>query len=253
MWYYLAMSMQKFLNSIGLNEKDQKVYLALLELADAPVSSIARKTGLERTTAYHHLEKLLKLGLVSTYKSKNTKRFSAENPSKIRGIFEENLLTLEKYLPELQNIPVARKSVSLKLFEGEDGKKQLAEEELNTKEKLVRSIGSLKDMRESTTRKRTFTKRRVKNKIFSKWLLSENDEFEKGFLENQEEDMREIRILPKDMSMRGIMFMFDNKISVLTPNEEQSVGFLIESSSLSETLKSMFDALWDISQKTESN
>ena len=55
------------------------------------------------------------------------------------------------------------------------------------------------------------------------------------------------------MSMRGIMFMFDNKISVLTPNEEQSVGFLIESSSLSETLKSMFDALWDISQKTESN
>lgn len=107
-------------------------------------------------------------------------------------------------------------------------------------------------MRESTTRKFTFTKRRVKNKIRSKWLLSESEKLEKDLLENQEKDMREIRILPKDMSMRGIIFIFDNKISVLTPNEEQAVGFLIESDSLSETLKSMFDALWEISQKAKS-
>lgn len=245
------MSIQNFLKSIGLNEKDQKVYLSLLELTDAPVSNIARKTGLERTTTYHHLKKLLKLGLVSTYTSKNTKRFSAENPNKIRGIFEENLLMIEKYLPELQKIPITRNTVSLKLFEGEDGKKQLAEEELVAKEKLVRSIGSLKDMRESTIRRHTFTKRRVKNNIFSKWLLSEDNKFEKGFLENQEKDMREIRTLPKGVSMRGIMFIFDNKISVLTSNEEQAVGFLIESESLSETLKSMFDMLWEIGKKTK--
>ncbi|EKE15889.1 MAG: hypothetical protein ACD_11C00089G0001, partial [uncultured bacterium] len=30
------MSLPKFLNSIGLDDKNQKVYLALLKLADAP-------------------------------------------------------------------------------------------------------------------------------------------------------------------------------------------------------------------------
>ena len=246
------MVLSNFLNSLGIDEKGQKVYLALLALADAPVSNIAKKSGLERTTAYHHLEKLLKLGLVSTYRNKNTKRFVAENPNKIKSIVEEQAILLDKYLPELQKIPLSRKIASLRLFEGVEGRKQLAEEELNCKEKVVRSIGSVKDLRKSIGGKLGFTQKRLNKKVFSKCLRPADDEFEKGWIEDQIKELREVRLLPESVTVTGMMFVFDNKISFIAPYEEEGVGFLIESDGLSKTMKSIFDVLWNISAKAES-
>ena len=42
------MVLSNFLNSLGIDEKGQKVYLALLALADAPVSNIAKKYKSDR-------------------------------------------------------------------------------------------------------------------------------------------------------------------------------------------------------------
>lgn len=246
------MALADFLNPLGIDEKGQKVYLALLALTDAPVSNVAKKAGLERTTTYHHLEKLLKLGLVSTYRSKNTKRFTAENPSKIKGIIEGQMALMDRYLPELQKIPLSKKIASLKLFEGVEGRKQLAEEELNCKEKTVRSIGSWRDLKKVEGGSFQFTEKRLERKVFSKCLRPSDDEFDKNWLETQTEELRVVRLLPENTAMSGMIFIFDNKISVITPDEENGVGFLIESDSLSKTMKSIFDTLWLISKKTKS-
>jgi len=243
--------MQKFLNSIGLDDKDQKVYMALLKLTDATASSVAMSAKMERTSTYHHLEKLLKLGLATSYRHKNTKRFSAENPSKIKGVLEGKLAEFEKYLPDLQKIPYGRQFVNLRLFEWMDeGMKQLIEEELNSKEKLVRSIGSVRDLRKVKGSHSGFTDRRIAKKVFSKCLRPADDDFDDGWIEAQEKELREVRILPKGAEVHGMMFIFDDKVSVITP-EEEGVGFLIESKSYSKTMKAMFETLWVISEKTK--
>ena len=245
------MSMQKFLNSMGLDDKDQKVYMALLKLTDAAASNVAMSAKMERTTTYHHLEKLLKLGLATSYRHKNTKRFSAESPNKIKGILEGKLVEFEKYLPELQKIPYGRQFVNLRLFEWMDeGMKQLIEEELNCKEKLVRSIGSVRDLRKVKGSHSGFTDRRIAKKVFSKCLRPADDDFDDGWIEAQEKELREVRILPKGADMHGMMFIFDDKVSVITP-EEEGVGFLIESKSYSKTMKAMFETLWTISEETK--
>ncbi|MFQ5662198.1 MAG: TrmB family transcriptional regulator [Candidatus Paceibacteria bacterium] len=249
--YNVVMSMQKFLNSMGLDDKDQKVYMALLKLTDATASSIAMSAKMERTSTYHHLEKLLKLGLATSYRHKNTKRFSAENPSKIKGVLEGKLAEFEKYLPELQKIPYGRQFVNLRLFEWMDeGMKQLIEEELNAKEKLVRSIGSVRDLRKVKGSHSGFTDRRIAKKVFSKCLRPVDDDFDDGWIEAQEEELREVRLLPKGAEVHGMIFIFDDKVSVITP-EEEGVGFLIESKSYSKTMKAMFETLWNISNKTK--
>ena len=249
--YNIIMSMQKFLNSMGLDDKDQKVYMALLKLTDATASQIAMASKMERTTTYHHLEKLLKLGLATSYRHKNTKRFSAENPSKIKGILENKLTEFEKYLPELQKIPYGRQFVNLRLFEWMDeGMKHLIEEELNAKEKLVLSIGSVRDLRKVKGGDEGFNERRLAKKVFSKCLRSSDDDFDKGWIEDQDKELREVRFLPKSAEMHGMMFIFDDKVSVITP-EEEGVGFLIESESYSKTMKAMFETLWNISEKTK--
>ena len=243
------MPLSKFLSLMGLDEKSQKVYLALLKLADASASIVAKKTGLERTTTHHHLEHLVKLGLISTYRHKNTKRFVAENPNKIKGIFEGKISLLEKYLPELQKFSFEKEMVGLRLFEGIEGMRQIIEEELNCQEKTVRSIGSLKDLRKVIGGKISFTKRRLKNKVFSKCLRPKDDEFKKGWLESQMKELREVRLLPEGLSVYGMLFIFDDKITVITPNEE-GIGYIITNESLSKTMKSIFDILWETSRKT---
>ena len=245
------MSLPKFLNSIGLDDKNQKVYLALLKLADAPVSAVAKKAGLPRTTAYHQLGKLIRLGLVSTYRHKDTKRFVAENPSKIKGILEGKLSQFEKYLPELQDIPFEKKQkTNLRLFEGIEGRRQMIEEELSCKEKLVYSIGYVRDLRKVQGGSLGFSKRRIAKKVISKCLRPQDDEFDKGWLESQTKELREVRLLPEKMNLSGMIFTYDNKIAVITPEQENGIGFLIESESLSRSIKSMFNALWAISAKT---
>ena len=120
--------------------------------------------------------------------------------------------------------------------------RQIIEEELNCLEKVVRSIGTVRDLRKVEGGHITFTKRRVAKKIFSKCLRPKNDDFDKGWIENQTQELREVRLLPTDCEVRGMIFLFDNKMTVITP-EEEGVGFIIESKSLSKTMKTIFDAL----------
>jgi len=47
----------------------------------------------------------------------------------------------------LKKIPFNKAVINLRLFEGIEGREQIIEEELNCKEKLVRSIGSVRDLR----------------------------------------------------------------------------------------------------------
>lgn len=240
------MTIPIFLSSIGLDAKTQKVYLAILRLQDAPAAAISRKAGLERTTTYHQLDKLTKMGLVSIYRSGGVKRFSAESVQKIKGILENKISLFDKYMPELKNISAGERVVNLRLFEGKEGAMQISEEELDCKEKLVRSIGSMRDLRKAGNGRITFTQRRVERKIFAKCLRPRDDEFIPGWIENQEKELRKVKLLPENILARGMTFIYDEKVAVITP-EEEGLGFIITSKTFSDTMKNMFDALWETS------
>lgn len=220
--------------------------MAILELKDAPAAMIAKKAGLERTTTYHQLENLIKLGLISSYRSNNVKRFAAESTQKIKGMLENKISLFDKYLPELKKISTGERLINLRLFEGSEGVLQIAEEELACKEKMVRSIGSMKDLRKAGKGKITFTQRRVEKKIFSRCLRPKNDEFVPHWLEDQQKELRGVRLLPENVSVPGMTFIYDDKVAVITP-EEEGLGFIITSKTHSAAMKNIFDALWEIS------
>lgn len=53
------------LESLGLNEKEAKVYTALLQLGRVSAYSVSEKSGLKKPTTYVVLGELVKKGLVS--------------------------------------------------------------------------------------------------------------------------------------------------------------------------------------------
>ena len=244
------MPLSKFLNSIGLEQNAQKVYLALLGFGDAPCSRIAKKAEIKRTTAYNVLENLIKQGLVSSYKERGVRRFVAESPSKIRNTLEAKIFTLEKYLPKLQSFyNIARTPMPIRFFEGEEGIKQISEEVLNNKEKIIYSFGSIKDVKQAIGSSISFSKRRQAKKIFHKSLRTRDDKFRPGYLENQEKQLKEVRFLPDDVKIPEMVYLFDNKVGVISPKKE-GTGFIIESDGFFQAVKALFDIAWSISQST---
>lgn len=242
------MALEKFLQSLGLNDKEQKVYVSLLKMGDALVSGIAKRAGTKRTTTYHILENLIERGLVSSYQERGTRRFVAETPSRMKGILEGQISALEKYLPQLQSFyNLAKPELKIKLFEGQEGVRQVSEDILNCKKKIVCSLGSIEDVKGSLGRSIRFARRRAAGKIFSKNLRMKS-EISLDYIKKQTEELREVRFLPSEIEFPGMIFIYDNKISFIS-SEEEGGGFIIESEDFSRAIKSMFEFLWQASEK----
>lgn len=102
---------EKYLEDIGLSEKEASVYLALLSFEKALVSDIAEKAKIKRPTTYVVLETLEKKGLVSESSIDKKTYYIAEPPEKL-GMFvdrqiyllEENKKSLEIVVPKLKSI-----------------------------------------------------------------------------------------------------------------------------------------------------
>ncbi len=118
---------------LGLSEKEAQVYLAALELGQDTVQNIAKKAKVNRATTYVILDKLHKLGLVSTQNTEKKHLFIAENPEELNNLLdlqqrqiEDRKKELTTVTPELMAIYNANKTKpSVRYFEGGDGLESL--------------------------------------------------------------------------------------------------------------------------------
>lgn len=237
--------MKKLLENLGIEEKTEHVYRALLSLGDATVFRIAKKTGIKRTSIYHTLEKLTSMGIVSTYTHRGAKRFVAESPNKLKAFFEEKMILAERAIPML--LEETRKgsgTINIRMFEGKEGIKSISEEILEVKEKRVLSLGSVTRLLESTGGKFGYGERRRKKGIFSQSLRYKYDP--QSIHPNR---LHEIRILPDDFEFPGYILIFDNKTAIIF-FEENNTNVIITSDSFSRMMKSIFSFLWEQSESS---
>jgi len=121
--------LEKYLQEIGLNEKEASVYVALLQSGDASVIDLASKTKINRSTTYTVLESLAKKGLVSEVVAGKKTRYQAESPEKLgnfvegqKAILEERSKRLKDIIPEIKNAQrSAGEKPMIQYFEGKDG------------------------------------------------------------------------------------------------------------------------------------
>ncbi len=120
---------EKFLQELGLSDKEASLYLALLAVDYASVSDLSHKTKIKRPTVYVVLQTLEKKGLVSETKSGRDVRYNAEPPERLETFIEQQKASLEDkkrvlkdYIPQIKSLqresgerPVVR------FFEGRDG------------------------------------------------------------------------------------------------------------------------------------
>jgi len=128
------------LENLGLETREIKIYLTLIREPNLTALQIAKETGIDRTTTYDILEKLMNKGIVSLFIQNKTRHFKALTPKKLLFYFKEKYSSLETILPSLNQVSDKTKEpVRCELFQGKNGFKTVLMDfvEANTDYKAI--------------------------------------------------------------------------------------------------------------------
>lgn len=121
--------LEKYLEEIGLSDKEAAVYLALLQVENSAITDLAKKTKINRTTVYPVLQSLEKKGLTSEVQVGKTIHYQAAPPERLETYIERQKVVLDEHASRLKDIIPQIKSIQreggerpiVKYFEGREG------------------------------------------------------------------------------------------------------------------------------------
>ena len=126
------------MKKIGLDDKEIRTYLSLLEHGNVSVRTLAELTGLNRGTAYDILKRLMEEGLVSYFHRSSKQQFVAEPPERLVALLGEKEQELSDarerlvaVIPELKSLmDKGGEQPVTKFYEGKAGIRHILEDVL---------------------------------------------------------------------------------------------------------------------------
>ena len=247
---------EKELESLGLSEKESKVYLAALELGPDTVQNIAKKAGINRPTAYLQIESLKEKGVISEVEKDKKVLYMAESPERLTSLlnqYEKELelkkTELKRILPGLSELFTgAGEKPKVKFYEGRAGIKAIEEEFLDTKSKEIQGFVNVDKIFELFPEyQKGYSSKRVSQGIKSQIIYNRSvGPFEKS---EDEKMQRTTRLVDyNDLPINSDITIFGNKVAFLA-YKENPIGVLIESREIAETIRSLFKQIWKSLEK----
>ena len=240
---------QELIN-LGLTKEESKVYLSVVELGGAFVSSIARRAKVNRSTCYHTLDNLVKKGLVSSYQKGKVLHFVAEDPKRFQQIAEEKMERAKELIPQLQALTstLAFKP-KIRFFEGVEGVKSVFEDILNTGDEVlgytnVKGLGELipEYFRQFCHKK---IKRNIKTRYIAPAVPEGVDMIDEYYPKKYDPNLLEILMVnPTEFNFQNEIAIYGNKVAIISLNPDELIGLIIEGKTFSESMKSFFDLAW---------
>ncbi len=243
--------LQNELEKLNLNKKEIQVYLALLELGEANVSEIVKKSAIKRTTAYDVLNSLKEKGLLAQTKRKNRTIFFADNPAKIEQQLEEKKKVIQKILPELLSITnKMEKKPKIKFFEGIKGVKEVYEDTLRyPKQEILAWVtdDALKYF-DANYLWNEYVPARLEKKIWERVIAPDNAKM-RHVKSYDKKHLRQIRLIKKNDLLFEVEINLYGKRNIGIMAFEEQIGLIIESKKFFNTLKSIFELNWEMLEK----
>ena len=244
------MPLTNILKNWGLSENEAKVYLAALELGQATIIDLARKSLVKRTTIYSVIEELKIKGLVTETKKGTKTYFVSEDPEKLRESEKDRLKDLEKSLPELKSIfNLMPGKPKVKFYEGEAGLKLMYEDTIKGNDDIV-AFSDFEYMLKVMDKDFmwNYPKRRAAKGISFRGIMRRSKELDE-FIPLNLEQKREIKFLEKaDFSTE--INIYGNKVGLMS-FRGNLVGVIIEDKNIANTMRIIWQNLWRSLPKSE--
>ena len=251
------MVMMMDLLKLGLSDEEAKIYLACLEINGGPVSVIARKAGVHRVSCYHTIENLLKKRLLSQYNRNGVRCFAPEAPEKLEELAMEKVNIAKSLMPRLKDLATSSGfRPKIRFYEGMDGVERVFNESLavlddeNDERHEILGYTNLKQVIDLIpVFFKDYTRRRLQKGIKTRYLSPNTvqtvhaiDEF---LPEKYDPNLIEILLVNKDQfPFENEILIFGNAVSVVSLNPDELLGLIVESPTLSQTMKAVFDLAW---------
>jgi len=241
------MDVDEALKEIGLNWVESRVYLATLELGSSTVLPISKKSGVKRTYCYDLLADLMKRGLVSFAPHNGRRQYSAEDPKRIEEMLQAKISRFSEALPQLRSIyNNTVEKPAIRFYEGKEEVKNIYE--LFPKAKSIDFIAFPDFLYEYLGDYFADLSERVhKNKVKVREIVPFKNK-DAAYIQDFDQELQEVRFLPKEANLATDIAILDDKLALVSYAKEIH-GVLIESKSIVDTHRYMFDLIWEMSSK----
>lgn len=247
------MSLENELKSIGLGEKEAKVYLAALELGVTNIQNLTKKSEIKRSTVYEMIKNLKSIGLISETVKGKRRLFIASEPESLKRNIKAKEQLLNEIMPSLKSIDnTGLTKPKITFYEGRDGLRDIYRKTLETKSKLALWISPVQDIFETVGEDFLikYINERAKREIWIKSIhvTSKNVSDYKLLSPNTyEKTFRKVRFTPPDINISNTVAIWDNKTSI-TNSRKEGLGLIIESEDYANMMRTFHELLWNISK-----
>lgn len=238
------------LQSIGLTDKESRVYVAALFLGPSSVQKIAEQAGINRPTAYDILDQLGNYGLMSQSIENKKSVYVAEGPDAIERWLDHEMTKIDDKKKELKAlsselVSTERASDSLapiiRFFKAPDAR--IINGYLRRKAKSKSTIYSLTNIDDVLkVNPEVFTTNptaRLKKQIRTHLLYS----YSNGEVPSDKKLLRETKKLDKPIAAE--VNLYESAIDITTYDGNNSTGIIIESEPVTKALRQLFELAWD--------
>lgn len=240
------MNYLKSLQKLGLNDKEQEIYFALLQLEKATANQIAHKANIKRPTTYDILYRLQNDGFIYETEENKKRYFIANEPKKLIEILENQKRDLERDLPVLNSIfNTNPKKAKVAYFEGYEGIKQLYEDSLLCTKKNEEILGYVTNETVEYLNDYAvdYVDRRVAKGVSFRGIYQDKPEL-RQHLKKDKEHLRKSKVVSeKQFPIKNEINIYADKMIIITYSPAP-YGILIESKEVVDTQRSIFEMAW---------
>lgn len=243
------MSLEDTLGRLGISGNPSRVYLAAIESGPVPVATLVERTGLPKATVYDAVARLEKEGLIASEGQTGKRRIVAHDPSIMLEQLEARRQMVGDMLPELRALYNAAKGKpNIRFYEGAEGIRTTMLDTLSCKSGTMYCTYAMAEIMETPGLDwmKVYMRQRIERDIWMKVMRSRSHD-RLDIWPSTKEEKRELRFAPDNVLLGLTMMIYDNRVAIISSKKE-NYGLILESEEFSKMLRSMFSAIWSMSE-----
>jgi len=249
-----AGDIEQVLQKVGLKDHEAKVYFACLQSPQGlKVQEITNTTRIKRSTVDFVLKNLTSKGFVTYHLDGARKTYTAESPQAILYNLEDATNQFKSIIPLLMSSNIVGVKSKVRFYQGEDAMVNVLNDILFTlswredKQKELIGISAVTDLENSipASYHKRWVNKRVSCGIPLRWIVRESDKIWDKYIKTAKENLRQMRFIDdKKYPLNIDMWIYGESVA-FTSYENELSAVIIENQLLSQSFRSIFNALWD--------
>lgn len=251
--------MRQELVDAGLEPREARFYLAVLDMRRPTVAEAAERADVSRTNAYDITKRLVRRGLISTTEVGPTGKpagrgrsvLTANDPAHLIEEWTARKEVLDNLVPKLRAMRAKGGSQPrVRYLEGSAGIRSALFETLDWPSPL-RGILSMKDLLSVPGRSamNEYIQARRDRELWLRVVRSPERDYERGWPTSQK-DYRESRYAPAEYLFTMTMIIGVDEVAVMSSRRE-NFAMMIESVEYAQMQANLFEVLWSSSNTRE--